>query len=130
MDCYRLTIHEAHDLLRKGELTSVELTQTVLDRIAAVDNQVRAYLTLTPEFALERARLADERWSSWRTNGGEEPPALLGIPLAIKDVICLEGVPTTCGSKILENFVPPYSATMVERVAAQGAVVFGQDQHR
>jgi aspartyl-tRNA(Asn)/glutamyl-tRNA(Gln) amidotransferase subunit A len=126
LDLHRLTIHEAHDLLRAGELTSVELTEAVLERIAAVDNRVRAYLTLTPEFALERARLADARWAAWRRDGGEPPPALLGIPLAIKDVICLEGVPTTCGSRILENFIPPYSATVVEKLAEQGAVFLGK----
>jgi aspartyl-tRNA(Asn)/glutamyl-tRNA(Gln) amidotransferase subunit A len=126
LDLHTLTIHEAHDLLRAGELTSVDLTEAVLERIAAVDNRVRAYLTLTPEFALERARLADARWAAWRRDGGEPPPALLGIPLAIKDVICLEGVPTTCGSRILENFVPPYSATVVEKLAEQGAVFLGK----
>jgi aspartyl-tRNA(Asn)/glutamyl-tRNA(Gln) amidotransferase subunit A len=117
---YELTIHEAHDLLKEGRISSVELTQAVIDRIAAVDNDVKAYLTLTPELALEQAREADQRRAA-----GEDNP-LLGIPLAIKDVICTKGVPTTCGSKILENFVPPYDATVMAHLGTQGAVLLGK----
>jgi aspartyl-tRNA(Asn)/glutamyl-tRNA(Gln) amidotransferase subunit A len=98
---HELTIHEAQALMKKGEASSVELTQAAIERILAVDNGVKAYLTLTPELALEQAREADER----RARGENAP--LLGVPLAIKDVICVEGVTTTCGSRILENFVPP-----------------------
>jgi len=106
--------------MERDEVSSVELTQAVIDRILAVDNDVRAYLTLTPELALKQAREADER----RARG--EEGALLGIPLAVKDVICVEGVATTCGSRILEDFVPPYSATVVERLCDQGAVLLGK----
>jgi len=120
LELYELTIHEAHDLLKKGEISSVELTQAVIDRIVAVDNDVKAYLTLTPELALEQAREADRRRAA-----GEDNP-LLGIPLAIKDVICTEGVPTTCGSRILENFVPPYDATVMALLGSQGAVLLGK----
>jgi aspartyl-tRNA(Asn)/glutamyl-tRNA(Gln) amidotransferase subunit A len=120
LELHELTIHEAQDLLQKGEISSVELTQAVIDRIVAVDNDVKAYLTLTPELALEQAREADRRRAA-----GEDNP-LLGIPLAIKDVICTRGVPTTCGSKILENFVPPYDATVMLHLSTQGAVLLGK----
>jgi aspartyl-tRNA(Asn)/glutamyl-tRNA(Gln) amidotransferase subunit A len=108
------------DLMRRNRLTSVELTQAVLNRIVDVENQVQAYLTLAPEWALDQARQADER----RTRGEDAP--LLGVPLAIKDVLCVEGLPCTCGSRILEEFVPPYSATAVERLREAGAVILGK----
>jgi aspartyl-tRNA(Asn)/glutamyl-tRNA(Gln) amidotransferase subunit A len=117
---YELTIHEAGDRMATGEFSSVELTEAVLDRIVAVDNDVKAYLTLTPETALEQAGAADERRAS-----GESNP-LLGIPLAIKDVLCTKGIPTTCGSRILESFVPPYDATAVARLKTAGAVILGK----
>lgn len=120
MELYQLTIHEAHDCLAAGECTAVELTEAVLERILAVDNDVQAYLTLTPEEALAQARAADERRAA-----GEDTP-LLGIPLAIKDVLCTEGIHTTCGSRILENFVPPYDATAVTLLKAAGAVLLGK----
>ena len=120
MKLHELTIHGAQALMTNGEASSVELTQAAIDRILAVDNDVKAYLTLTPELALEQAREADER----RARG--KGAALLGVPLAIKDVICVEGVTTTCGSRILENFVPPFSATVIERLRDQGAVVLGK----
>jgi aspartyl-tRNA(Asn)/glutamyl-tRNA(Gln) amidotransferase subunit A len=117
---YELTIHEASERLAAGEFTAVELTEAVLERIVAVDNDVKAYLTLTPEAALAQAQAADERRSQ-RENG-----PLLGIPLAIKDVLCTKGITTTCGSRILENFVPPYDATAVARLEAAGAVLLGK----
>jgi aspartyl-tRNA(Asn)/glutamyl-tRNA(Gln) amidotransferase subunit A len=117
---YELTIREASQRLAAGEFTAVELTEAVLERIVAVDNDVKAYLTLTPEAALAQARAADGR-----REAGESDP-LLGIPLAIKDVLCTEGVTTTCGSRILENFVPPYDATAVARLKAAGAVLLGK----
>ena len=116
----RLTIYGAHTLLSRGETSSVELTQAVLDRILAVDNDVEAYLTLAPDLALEQAAEADQR----RAAG--EDHALLGVPLAIKDVICVEGLPTTCGSRILQNYVPPFSATVVEKLRSAGAVILGK----
>ena len=120
MTLYDLTLHESMDLMRCNRLTSVELTQAVLNRIVDVENQVQAYLTLAPEWALDQARQADER----RTRGEDAP--LLGVPLAIKDVLCVEGLPCTCGSRILEEFVPPYSATAVERLREAGAVILGK----
>jgi len=117
-----LTLQEARDLLRRREVSSVELTQAVLDRIVALDNDIKAYLTLTPELALEQAADADRRRAG---PVGDDPP-LLGLPLAIKDVICVEGVPTTCGSRILENYVPPFSATVVDNLRRAGAVILGK----
>lgn len=115
-----LTIHEAQAMLRKGEVSSVELTQAVLDRILAVDNSMRAYICLLPEEALAQADAADRR----RAQGADTP--LLGIPLAIKDVLCTRGVTTTCGSRILENFVPPFDATAIARLRAAGAIFLGK----
>ena len=120
MKLHQLTVHEASEHLSAGDVTSVELTETILDRIAAVDDDVKAYLTLTAEEALDQARSADER----RTSG--EDHSLLGIPLAIKDVLCTQGLPTTCGSRILEGFVPPYDATAVARLKEAGAVLLGK----
>ena len=119
-DLARLTIQEAHALLHRGEISSVELTKAVLDRILDLDNDIKAYLTLAPELALEQAAEADR----CRAAGKDHP--LLGMPLAIKDVICIEGLPTTCGSRILENYVPPFSATAVEKLQAAGAVILGK----
>jgi aspartyl-tRNA(Asn)/glutamyl-tRNA(Gln) amidotransferase subunit A len=106
-DLAQLTLQEGQSLLRRRAVSSVELTQAVLDRILALDNDVKAFLTLAPQVALEQAAEADERRAA-----GEEG-LLLGVPLAIKDVICVEGLPTTCGSRILEDYVPPFSATVV-----------------
>ncbi|NLF02454.1 MAG: Asp-tRNA(Asn)/Glu-tRNA(Gln) amidotransferase subunit GatA [Anaerolineales bacterium] len=120
MSLYELTIHEAIEHLSSGRVSAVELTQAVLDRILAVDNEVKAYLSLLPEEALAQAQAADRR----RAAG--EQGALLGVPLAIKDVMCTRGIPTTCGSRILEDFLPPYDATAVARLNAAGAIILGK----
>jgi len=117
---HELTAHEAHQLLSKREVTSRELTQAVLDRIEAVDEKVRAYLTVSVEPALRQADEADERLSR-----GEAGP-LTGVPVAVKDNMCTRGVRTTCGSRILEEFVPPYDAHVVERLREAGAVIVGK----
>jgi aspartyl-tRNA(Asn)/glutamyl-tRNA(Gln) amidotransferase subunit A len=117
---HRLTIHEAHDLLGRREISSVELTESVLAKMTESDGEIRAYVTPTPETALEQARQADTRIA-----GGDIRP-LTGIPVAIKDNICTKGVLTTCGSKILESFVPPYDATVVERLRQEGVVLVGK----
>ncbi len=123
-ELFRLTIHEAAALLRRREVSAVALTQAVLERIYAVDNAVKAYLSLLPEAALERAAAADRVFAA-----ADDPatlPALLGIPLAIKDVILVEGAPATCGSKILEDFIPPFEATVTGKLRAAGAVLLGK----
>lgn len=117
---HELSVHEASALLQAREISSVELTEAMIDRIVALDNTIRAFLTITPEVALEQAREADERRAAGE--GGD----LLGIPLAIKDVLCTQGIPTTCGSRILENFIPPYDATVVAKLKVQGAVILGK----
>ncbi|GAB4459200.1 MAG: Asp-tRNA(Asn)/Glu-tRNA(Gln) amidotransferase subunit GatA [Anaerolineae bacterium] len=115
-----LTITEALAQLRAGTLSSVALTQACLDRIDAVGDRIKAFITLTPDRALEVAAEADRRRAA-----GEEG-ALLGVPLAIKDVLTLEGAPTTCGSRILEGFTPPYTATAVQKLLDAGAVILGK----
>ncbi|MCC6455499.1 MAG: Asp-tRNA(Asn)/Glu-tRNA(Gln) amidotransferase subunit GatA [Caldilineaceae bacterium] len=117
---HQLTVHQARAALRAGEISAVELTQALLDRIRAVDPQIKAYLTVTAEQALEQAALADRR----RQEGDDAP--LLGIPLAIKDVLATREIETTCGSKILQGFKPPYSATTVARLQAAGMVLLGK----
>ncbi len=117
---YRLTIQQALTKLRAREISAVELTQSVLDRVIAVDHRVKAYITLQPEKALELAHNADER----RARGEDAP--LLGIPIAIKDSILIKNMPATCGSKILETFIPPFDATIVEKLRAAGAVFLGK----
>jgi len=117
---HRLTIHQAHELLRKGEVSAVELAESVLARIEECDQEIKAYITVTPEVALEQAARADERIAK-----GEAGP-LTGIPVAIKDNMCTRGVRTTCGSRILENFSPPYTATAVQRLFDEGAVLVGK----
>ncbi|MBI4790956.1 MAG: Asp-tRNA(Asn)/Glu-tRNA(Gln) amidotransferase subunit GatA [Chloroflexi bacterium] len=127
MDLYRLTIHEARALLEKGEISSVELTRAVLDRISAVDERVQAYLTVVADRALAQAKAADAQWVEYRRAGkGGVTPPLLGIPMAIKDEICTLGVRSTAGSKILNNFVPPYNATVMEKLNAAGAILLGK----
>mgnify|MGYP003736017191 CR=1 FL=1 len=115
MDLYALTIHEAAALLAEGRITAVGLTGALLARIAAVDGRVHAYLRVAADDALAQAADADRRRAA-----GEHQP-LLGVPLAIKDVLCTAGLETTCGSRILAGFIPPYSATAVARLRAAGA---------
>ena len=119
-DLFRLTVTEADAALAAGDISSVDLTRSVLDRIDAVDGRTGAYLLVTADAALAQARAADARRA-----GGDVGP-LVGIPLAIKDVLCTEGIVTTCASRILEGFVPPYDATVVGRLKAAGAVLVGK----
>jgi aspartyl-tRNA(Asn)/glutamyl-tRNA(Gln) amidotransferase subunit A len=106
--------------LRAGEYSSQELTRAILDRIARLDGRLNSFITVSDELALEQARLADQRLAA-----GEAGP-LTGIPVAQKDIFCSDGVLTTCGSRMLENFVAPYDATVVERFNAAGAVLAGK----
>jgi aspartyl-tRNA(Asn)/glutamyl-tRNA(Gln) amidotransferase subunit A len=120
MNLYELTIGEAHNLLKKKEISSLELTRAVLERIDEVEEKVGAYITVATESAMTQARRADQSIAA-----GTCSP-LTGIPLAIKDLICTKGVRTTCASRILENFVPPYDATVIKKLKQAGAVVIGK----
>ncbi len=121
MNLFEQPAHVLHDMLVNKEITSLELTQAVLDRIDQVEGDVQAYLTITREEALAQAKAVDERIAA-----GEEIAFLEGIPGAIKDNLCTKGVKTTCASKILQNFVPPYDATVVQKLNAQHPVVLGK----
>jgi len=120
VNLHELTIHEAHDLLKKREISSVELTTAVLDRIGQIDEKVDALLTVTDELAMVQAQKADELYKT-----GEITP-LTGIPAIIKDNMCTRGTRTTCSSKMLENFVPPYDATVIEKLKPEGIVMMGK----
>jgi aspartyl-tRNA(Asn)/glutamyl-tRNA(Gln) amidotransferase subunit A len=120
MDYHSLTIHALQDLLKAGQITPPELTRAVLVRIDAVEDKIGAYITLNREQALAQAEEAGRQLAAGR--GGP----LCGIPLSIKDVICTKGLRTTAGSKILEPFVPPYDATVIDRLRAAGAVILGK----
>ena len=120
MKLYELSIQEAHRLLRKKEISSQDLTRAILDRINAVDEKVGAYITVDPETAMTQAETADKAISEGRFT------PLTGIPIALKDLICTKGLRTTCGSKILENFIPPYDASVVKKLKKGGAVIVGK----
>lgn len=125
-DLTELGLLEAAAALRAGETSSLELTRACLDRIEAFEPRLHAFLTRTPDLALAAARAADRRLTEWRRRRHTSLPLPLGIPVALKDVLCLEGAPTTAGSRILEGFRPPYTATSVARLQAAGAVVLGK----
>jgi aspartyl-tRNA(Asn)/glutamyl-tRNA(Gln) amidotransferase subunit A len=120
MELCQLSAHRLHEMLARKEITSREITESVLKRIEQVESRVHAYITLTPEMAMEQAGLADRRLQ--KGNGGP----LTGIPLAIKDLICLRGVRTTCGSHILDHFIPTYDATVIEKLKGAGAIFVGK----
>ena len=107
--------------LNAGETTSVEITKGFLAQIAAHDQRVGSYLFCDHDAALEQAEAVDKK----RSAGANLGP-LAGLPIAIKDILCTEGLTTTCGSRMLENFVPPYSATVVEKLKAADAVIIGK----
>lgn len=120
MELYNLTIGEARAAIDKGELSPVELTTTLIKRIESVDEKIKAYVTLTKEEALAQAKLAEGDIKK----GNKQ--ILLGIPIAIKDNMCTKGVRTTCSSKILENFIPPYESTVTQRLNKEGYILIGK----
>ena len=117
---YQLTIHEASQLLKNKKLSSLELTKACLERIRQLETEVHALVTVTEELALSQAKKADRLIAKGKTQ------PLTGIPVVIKDNMCTRGVRTTCSSRMLENFVPPYEATVVERLNSCGAVTIGK----
>lgn len=117
----RITARDAQALLAAKKISARELTEAALTQIEAVEERVKAFLTVTPELALAQADAVDER----RIQGDTLPP-LAGSPLALKDNLCTQGVKTTAGSRILYNFVPPYDATVVSRLRAAGAIFVGK----
>ena len=120
MEIYQLTAHQLHEMLLRKEVTCREVTEAVLKQIEKVENRIHAYITLLSDSAMEQATLADTRYEK-----GLAGP-LTGIPLAIKDLICTKGIRTTCGSHILENFIPTYDATVIEKLKTSGAVFVGK----
>jgi aspartyl-tRNA(Asn)/glutamyl-tRNA(Gln) amidotransferase subunit A len=121
LELYELTATQAGKLLADREVSSRELTEACLRRIDAVENRVKAYITLTPDFALATADAADARIAASTRLG-----PLDGIPLALKDIFCTTGIETTCASAILQGFKPPYNATVVDKLAAAGAPMLGK----
>lgn len=121
MKLFEQPAHVLHDMLVNKEITSLELTEAVLARIDEVEGDVQAYLTITRDEAIAQAKAVDEKIAR-----GEEIAFLEGIPGAIKDNICTKGVKTTCASRILQKFVPPYDATVVQKLAVQNPVVLGK----
>lgn len=121
MKLYEMTAHETADMLRNGEIGTVELAKAYLERIDEIDNVLGSYITVTPEHALRQA----ERLQPLFTEK-ERLPQLAGIPAAIKDNILTKGIRTTCASKMLANFIPPYDATVSEKLAANEVMLLGK----
>lgn len=122
MEATFLTIKKASELIKTKELSPVELTKSILDRIEDKDNKLNTYITVLSEKALESAKKAEEEISSGNYRG-----PLHGIPLGLKDIFITKDVTTTCGSKMLENFIPPYNATVTKKLMDEGAVILGKN---
>ncbi|MFP6819567.1 amidase, partial [Acinetobacter sp.] len=119
-DLHRLSIREMTEGLKSAQFSSRELTQHYLDRIAKIDDRVKSYVTVTPEQALAQADAADNLLKSGTAG------ILTGVPLAHKDIFCTQGIKTTAGSKMLDNFISPYDATVVAKAKAAGLVTLGK----
>lgn len=120
MELHELTIHELHEKLKNREVSSVEATKSLLARIDAVEDKVKSFITVTPEEALKNAEAADQRIAAG------DMDVLTGIPIALKDIFLTKGIRTTCASKILSNFVPPYDATATAKLRERGMVLLGK----
>ena len=115
------TAHQLHTQLKNRNITATQILSDVYDRIKQVEDQIGGYITLAEETAFEAAAIIDQRLQN-----GDDLPKLSGIPVAIKDVICTKGIRTTCASKILANFIPPYDATVIEKLKKQGVIIVGK----
>lgn len=115
-----LTIHKTHQLLKEKKVSSLELTQAFLKHLHAVEDKIHACMTVTDEQALHDAKAADKAIAA-----GDIKP-LTGVPCLIKDVVCTKGIRTTCSSKMLENFIPPYDACVIEKLKADRYVILGK----
>ncbi|MEK6205138.1 MAG: Asp-tRNA(Asn)/Glu-tRNA(Gln) amidotransferase subunit GatA [Amylibacter sp.] len=120
-----MSVTEAIDALSKKHISSRELTEAFLSHISEHEGNIHAFITTTPDLALNMADAADAKRLKAK-KGQEKTPPLLGLPLAIKDVLCVKGVQATCGSKILEQFKPPFNATVVEKLIQAGVVILGK----
>ena len=121
MELYYLSAKEITEKIKAKEISAVEVAKATFDRIEAVEPKIQAYVTVTRELGLQMAREVDEKIAR-----GEDPGPLAGVPVAIKDNMSTAGIRTTCSSKILENYIPPYDATVVEKLKAAGAVFTGK----
>jgi len=121
MDLHSLTIHALHDLLVKKEVTSREATEALYRRIGEVEGKVKAYLRLTEEEAFRQADQADSKIASGKGMGD-----LIGVPIGLKDILCTKGIQTTCGSKILEGYIPFYDGTVIKKLKERDAVFLGK----
>jgi aspartyl-tRNA(Asn)/glutamyl-tRNA(Gln) amidotransferase subunit A len=125
-DLTDLTLTQAYRALHNGETSSLELTQAYLSRIDNLEPSLHSFITLTPDLALKQAEEADRRLKELLGDSEQIKPPLLGLPIAVKDVLTVANVRCTAGSKILENFIPPYNATAVERLLDSGMVILGK----
>ena len=123
---HHLSLQALTQALRDGEITSRQLTEACLTQIETLESKIHAFITITPKKALAQADKADERLTAWRKDPSYPLPALLGIPIAIKDVLTVKDIRCTAGSKILKDFVPPYTATAVQRLLDAGMVIVGK----
>ncbi|MBQ3553355.1 MAG: Asp-tRNA(Asn)/Glu-tRNA(Gln) amidotransferase subunit GatA [Clostridia bacterium] len=121
MDLYTLTAHEIRDMIKEKKISSKEATQSALDRIAQVEDKVESFVTVLGDEAIAQAEKIDAKIAS-----GEEVGALAGVPMALKDNMCTKDVLTTCSSKMLYNFKPPYNATVTEKLAGADTVLLGK----
>lgn len=121
MSLHKLTLHELQDRFTKGDVTAQDIVRAYSLRINQVEPKIKAYVTLAKDSAMAEAEALDRQLKGWR-----KTTPLMGMPIAVKDNICTEGVPTTCSSRMLATFVPPYSATVVSRLRARGYLLLGK----